>query len=72
MVQLVQGFSLLQSNGGETYRRDREDAEAVYSTLALLTCPLTPSARQAAALTPSMAEEEITERVNQASHSAGS
>jgi len=57
---------------GDTYRRDREDVEATQPTLACLACTATPSARQAADLTPSMAEEEITERVSQASHSAGS
>ena len=54
---------------GISGKRVMDEAEAREPTLA---CTATPSARQAADLTPSMAEEEITERVSQASHSAGS
>jgi len=61
-----------REQGGDPYRRDWADVETTVPTLVFLAFPATPSARQAADLTPSMAEEEITERVNQASHSAGS
>jgi len=52
------------------YWCDREDVEATQPTLVFLACPATPNARRAAAPAPSMAEEEIAERVSQMSHSA--